>query len=547
MHMQPALIELAHCSLILGARTVLDEVSFSLRPGERWVLIGANGSGKTLLLKMLRGDVWPTPMGRERRCYRLEGEVRSEPRGAKGCIAYVGPERQDKYLRYGWDFTVAQVVTSGLFDEDVPLTHASRAQGERVARLLRRFGLWGLRRRKILGLSYGQRRLVLVARAFAGKAKVLLLDEVFNGLDAGAKETLRQALERRRGGPDWVLTSHRPQELPANITHVARICEGRIVWAGPAQDFRSAAGERAAARKPAAARTRPAGGPGRMGSGRVESVAGAAAGSRPAKEHGLEGESDARGIAWLPRRGARSGLDGAWLVRIRDADLYRDYRRVIRQLNWTLIRGQHWAVLGANGCGKSTLLSLLYGDLHPALGGSIERRGVAFGTHIERWKHRVGWVSPELQADHHQAGSLEQIVMSGRYASVGLDVVPTVQDRHAARRWMRFFGIELLRERGPREVSYGQMRLALLARAMVSGPRLLLLDEPCTGLDAQMRERVLSLIERLAGAGTQIVMAVHDAEDIVPSIRRILEIRRGKPTFIEIDEGHGLQTITSAS
>ena len=106
------LIELVNCSLIFEAHRALEEIDFRLRKGERWALIGANGSGKTMLLKMLRGDVWPTPTGRQRRTSSL----------AKEQIAYVGPERQDKYIRYDWNLTVTQVVTTGLFDEDIPLS-----------------------------------------------------------------------------------------------------------------------------------------------------------------------------------------------------------------------------------------------------------------------------------------------------------------------------------------------------------------------------------------------------------------------------------------
>jgi len=109
----PALIELAHCSLILDDHLVLDDVSFALRRGERWAIVGPNGSGKTLLLKMLRGDVWPTPTGKERRVCNLDD---SHVANSKELIAYVGPERQDKYVRYDWNLTVTQVVTTGLFD-----------------------------------------------------------------------------------------------------------------------------------------------------------------------------------------------------------------------------------------------------------------------------------------------------------------------------------------------------------------------------------------------------------------------------------------------
>ena len=519
---QASLIELSHCSLIFDEHRVLDEISFSLRPGERWALVGANGSGKTMLLKMLRSDVWPTPTGRERRRSTLSKEQ----------IAYVGPERQDKYVRYDWNLTVTQVVTTGLFDEDIPLSRPTHAQRERVTRVLRRFGLWGLRQRRILTLSYGQRRLTLVARLFAGNAPVLLLDEVFNGLDVRAKEKLRKALERPRSGHDWVLTSHRPKELPKNVTHIARIEHGRIVSAGP---IGAMAGVATAASKrgvaPASAQAR----------GEETSNAKRAHGFAGAKAHGGKTADVKRGrVADAVAERRVEGIHGGVglerggeararrpLFVITNADIYRDYRPVIRKLNWTLQRGENWAILGPNGSGKSSLLSMIHGDLHPALGGTIQRDGVPRGTHIEGWKKRVGWISPELQADHYLAKSIEEIVMSGRYASIGLNDAPTRADREAADRWLTFFNIEHLRARGPRQVSYGQMRIALFARAMIDDPELLLLDEPCTGLDGDVRATVLGFVQQLAERGTQIIMAVHDQEDIVPAVAKVLKIQRG--------------------
>ena len=490
------LIELKHCSLILDDQVVLDDVSFALRRGERWALVGPNGSGKSMLLKMLRGDVWPTPTGQEQRSWRLNGQVQHQPAGIKELIAYLGPERQDKYVRYDWDLTVMQVVTTGLFDEDIPLTSPTRSQRQKVDRLLHRFGLWKLRDRSILNLSYGQRRLTLVARMFASPARVLLLDEVFNGLDAKTKRLLTHALEQPRSGHDWIITSHRPAELPSNLTHVARISKGKLVSA-----------TRAGARS-------------RRGSS--EEAAQDVDKKSEAKRSHAAPRRTTKALA-LPARRRRVGKNN-WLVRITDADLYRDYRLVIRQLNWQLDRGQHWAILGANGSGKSSILSMIYGDLHPALGGKIERKGMKPGTRIEEWKRRVGFVSPELQANYFTARSIEEIVISGRYSSIGLNEPATASDRRAASRWLEFFGLEALRDRGPRQVSYGQMRLALIARAMMNQPELLLLDEPCTGLDQEVRLHVLEIIEQLARSGTQIVMAVHDREDIVPAVGNVLEI-----------------------
>jgi molybdate transport system ATP-binding protein len=488
-----ALIELSHCSLILDDEPVLDDVSFALRPGERWALVGANGSGKTMLLKLLRGDMWPTPTGRERRTYCLDGTPQREPGGIKERIAYIGPERQDKYVRYDWDLTVEQIVTTGLFDEDIPLTTPTRSQRAKVDRVLRRFQLRGLRTRRMLRLSYGQRRRVLVARAFASDAKVLLLDEVFNGLDRAARRALKLALERPRGGHDWIVTTHRPHELPANITHVAHIEAGRIVSAGPVSQRPLPAAPRKIRKRSASA------------------------------------------VPTSARRAGSSARRNAPLLVIKHADVYLDYRKVLSDVSLTLHRGEHWAVMGANGSGKSTLLRLIHGDLHPAFGGTIQRHGVPFGTHIERWKQRVGWVSPELQADHFLAASLEEVVISGRYSSVGLNAPPTAADRRAATRWFRHFDIEALRDRKPRQVSYGQMRIALLARAMINDPQLLLLDEPCTGLDGQMRKQILGMLEDIARNGTQLVMAVHDEHDIVPASARVLRIEKGGRILSQAD------------
>jgi len=516
-----SLIELSHCSLIFDEHRVLDDISFILRPGERWALVGANGSGKTMLLKMLRGDVWPTPTGRQRRRSSLRKEQ----------IAYVGPERQDKYIRYDWNLTVTQVVTTGLFDEDIPLSQPSHAQRERVARVLRRFGLWGLRQRRILTLSYGQRRLALVARLFASNAPLLLLDEVFNGLDVRAKKKLAEALERPRSGHDWVLTSHRPKELPKNVTHIARIEHGRIVSAGPIGGAGHGLISHASS---ASARTRgekmiePADAKGQVTSGDANAPGEATAEGRRGGVTDASAGRRARNIRGGLSRECDFGPDErAPLVTIRNADIFRDYRPVIRKLDWTLRRGENWAILGPNGSGKSSLLNVIYGDLHPALGGVVEREGAPRGSHIERWKKRVGSVSPELQADHYLAKSIEEIVMSGRYASIGLNDAATPEDRAAANRWLKFFNIEHLRTRGPRQVSYGQMRIALFARAMINDPELLLLDEPCTGLDGDVRATVLGFIQQLAERGTQIVMAVHDVEDIVPAVSKVLKIVRG--------------------
>jgi molybdate transport system ATP-binding protein len=181
-------------------------------------------------------------------------------------------------------------------------------------------------------------------------------------------------------------------------------------------------------------------------------------------------------------------------------------------------------VTGANASGKSSFLMLLYGDLSPAFGGGIERSGFPAGTPIEAWKRTVGYVSPELQADYASDVSLVDLVASGRHSSFGLADRPTSSDRRIAARWLEFFELSAVATRRPREISYGQMRRALLARALAANPRILLLDEPLTGLDPGQRAATKRLLERLMARRVSVVIAVHHAEDLPRGIARTLHL-----------------------
>ena len=372
-------VRLRHVDLNRDGRQILKGIRWDIRPGERWALIGANGAGKTQLLKLLAGDVWPTPTRRARREYRA-GNQPLELAEVKGGIAYVGAERQDKYERYGWNLNVEQVIATGVHASDLPLERLSAAERRRVAGLVRRFGLGKLRRRRMLALSYGERRRTLIARAFAMRPRLLLLDEVFNGLDSanrGRLHAILDALARTR--MPWVISAHRADDLPRRATHWAELKNGKL---------------RRLRRAP------------------VLNVTAAVRSSRAPRARSQ------------PRRG-----HGRPLIELRDVSIHRDYRAVLAHVDWSIRAGEQWGLLGANGVGKSTLLQLVYGDIAPALGGVIERHGHRSDEHIENFKRRVGWVAPELQSELVLLDSIEEIVLSGIYASVGLNEPPTRADR----------------------------------------------------------------------------------------------------------------------
>ena len=215
------------------------------------------------------------------------------------------------------------------------------------------------------------------------------------------------------------------------------------------------------------------------------------------------------------------------MIRLRHVSLYVDYRRVLRDVDWELNRGEHWAVFGANGAGKTSFLKLLYGDLSPALGGRIERAGLPPGAPIADWKRRIGYVSPELQTDYAVNVTVRDLVASGRYASIGLADAPTAADARAVDRWLRYFHLVSFADRRPSELSYGQMRRALIARALAAEPRMLLLDEPLTGLDPKQRAVIKGLLGRLRSELTLIV-AVHHPEDLPAGITHELRLGGGR-------------------
>ena len=116
-----------------SGRRLLDDVNWTIRPDERWVLAGANGAGKTQLLKLIAGSVWPTPPAREARLYRWKGELWRSPQGIQDEVGYAGPERQDRYTRYGWNHGVAEIVATGVHRSDIPLHSTNAADRRRVA------------------------------------------------------------------------------------------------------------------------------------------------------------------------------------------------------------------------------------------------------------------------------------------------------------------------------------------------------------------------------------------------------------------------------
>jgi molybdate transport system ATP-binding protein len=486
-------VELRDVNLMRGGRRVLRDVRWRIRAGERWLVCGANGAGKTQLLKIVAGLVWPTPTGRERRRYRIRGEWHREPAEVLDEIAYIGGERQDRYERYEWNFSVENVVGTGIYRTDIPLNRLTPRNRATIRRLLAGFGIEHLARRRFLTLSYGERRLVLIARALASRPKLLLLDEVANGLDAVRHAKLMQWLKSNAANRvPWVIATHRPEDVPENVTHALELEGGRFVRVG-----------RASAK---VVRHR-----------LVRQLNGAHTTTS------LGGRMPAQRIRVL------QSAQRSFLVRLTNASVYLDSVPVLSALTFEVRTGQCWVVSGPNGSGKTTLLRMLYGDYGVAIGGRIERRGIAPGVPIEDFKRWVGLIAPHLQSDQPRSLRVIDAVASGLYSSVGLNAAPTRGDLAKSLATLRACRLVALAKRSLVELSYGQLRRVLFARAWVAKPKLLLLDEPFAGIDPRTRALLQRQIEGFVAAGGACVLATHHPDEWPQNVTHELRLEQGVP------------------
>jgi molybdate transport system ATP-binding protein len=269
----------------------------------------------------------------------------------------------------------------------------------------------------------------------------------------------------RSGNIAWVCTAHRPEDAPA-ANRLLVLDGGRITYRGR---LTTAALQRAA-------RT------------------------------GFARRSPSVGVpAARTRRVTRASV----LVSLQHADVYLDGAHVLHGISMEVQRGQCWVVHGSNGSGKSTLLHTIYGDHGVARGGSLHRAGMAPGVPLQSFRARTALVSPQLQSDYPPYYRVLEAVVSGMHSSIGLNAAISEAERRRARQALRQFDLLPFADRPMGELSYGQRRRVLFARASVTRPRLWLLDEPFAGLDTRQRESLLEALDLQIESGTTVVLATH--------------------------------------
>lgn len=206
-------------------------------------------------------------------------------------------------------------------------------------------------------------------------------------------------------------------------------------------------------------------------------------------------------------------------------------RAVFQDLTLTLNQGEHTVILGPNGSGKSSLIRLLCRGIYPVVKPGSQLRIFGQST-VNLWnlRGRIGLVSPELQATYKGGVTGSDVVLSGLFGSVGLgrSQRPSGEQQQRVADLMEQLDLAELAGRPFRELSDGQRRRLLLARALVHEPELLVLDEPTDGLDLKARHGLLASLRRLARTGTTLLLVTHQIEAIIPEINRCVLLRSGQ-------------------
>ena len=463
------MIEYSHCSLRFSAAFSLVDIDWQIEPGQVWAILGPNGSGKSALASSLAG----------------EGEVQSGERRLGGWeVSLVSLEAQSRLidrerLRDDSDLTdeVSEGTPTGEMIDEV-------CQDEELkSELIEAFKLRNLLARGFRKLSTGETRKVLIIRALTCEADILVLDEPFEGLDTDAINKVGNLLANRNPSIPLVLVFNRLEELPDFVTNILYLDAGRVT-------HRFVCGEH----------------------NPISEVKKTLAHLMHLRTADLQ----------LPRPEsviARRLNRDSTLVRLRNAKVSYTENLVFEGLDWSINPGEHWQVSGPNGSGKTCLLNLITGDHPQCYVNDIAIFGYQRGEGESIWdiKQYIGFVSSALHWDYRLSVGVRNVIVSGFYDSIGLYQKATGQQLEIADAWLRLLGMEGKRGDPFSGLSYGEQQLLLIARAMVKHPLLLLLDEPCLGLDDINRHLVLALVER-------ICTATYGSE-LAPQVQKLRELR----------------------
>jgi len=499
----------------LRDRLILKNSFWQMRSDEHWAILGPNGSGKSTLVRSLWGGV---PLQSGRIVYDFASDGR-QPQlvPQKDEIGYVSFELHQSLMeheafqedlreyagRKDEVTTARDVIFSGILAN----RSVTPADEERFSEVVDHLGIQYLLQKGVNSLSTGEMRKTLIARALIKSPRLLILDEPFDGLDERSRVTLGESINRLMTGPMRViLVVHRLEEIVSNITHVLLVKDGQLLLQGPKDDV--------------------------LTSENISRLYGS-------NLH-LEKTSGGYRVSYGPEKSDRIDTSVVYeealqdvpevLIEMKDTTVQYNDLIVLDRLNWSMKTGENWAILGPNGSGKSTIVKLILGDNLQAYANQVFLFGKRKGSGETLWeiKRQIGAVSSELQVQYRKKMSAYDVIASGFYDSIGLYQYPTPKQKAIVDGWIELLKIGDISNQPYHQLSYGQKRMILLARAMVKSPALLIMDEPCHGLDISNRRRILRIIEMIGGTPTHLLYVTNHRDEILNCITHVMRLQKGK-------------------
>ncbi|MEM7564858.1 MAG: molybdate ABC transporter ATP-binding protein ModF [Pseudomonadota bacterium] len=452
----------------------LQDISWVIEPDQHWVVLGGTGSGKSALGAVFMG----------------EGELLSgEIEGLPVRIAIVSFEAQAALIeveRKKDDADILDVISEGTPVREMLAENCENPVLQQA--LIEAFNFEPLLDQGFRKLSSGESRKLMLIRALSRNLDLLILDEPFEGLDVASCEYLQQLLARLAPSTQTIFILNQFDEVQPFITHVAYMEEGRLTHQIKRSDDEAL-----------------------IGLSQLLHL----------KTTDLEippADNDHRAPTLQPDNP---------LVRIQNGRVAYGNTIIFKDLDWTIEPGQHWQVTGPNGSGKTCLLNLITGDHPQCYVNDINVFGMQRGNGESIWdiKQYLGYVSSALQWEYNVSVSVKNAIVSGFYDSIGIYQKYTDQQSEIADHWLSLLNMQDRSSQPFSQLSFGDQRLILIARAMVKHPPLLILDEPCLGLDELNRQLVLALIEKICLASETTVLYVnHRSKDRIPGIQNHLEM-----------------------
>ena len=474
-------LEIKNLTVQLGGETLLDNIYFTINKNEQWAIIGSSGSGKTLLAQILAGK------------YFYKGKIEyyfPVKKKDKNSIIIVEQQHRFKNLSNTNDLYYQQRFNS--YDSQQTITVQQELEqhfAENVFinnKWLDVLHVRNLLNEPLIQLSNGENKRVQLAIALLENPELLILDNPFTGSDVEGRETLQHIIQTISQKEIHIILITSCNEIPESITHIANLEKGKLIFAGKKESFRS---------------------------------------------KNLSYQKNKLDTEILNQLKIFQQNDFAIAIKMVNVSVRYGEKKILNNINWEVKKGECWSLSGPNGAGKSTLLSLITADNPQAYANEIylfdKRRGR--GESIWDIKQKIGFASPELHLYFDYSATCFEVIASGFFDTIGLFRRLSEEQEKKILLWLKLFQLENLRLKRLSQISISEQRKTLLARALIKIPPLLILDEPCQGLDDEQTFYFSNLINQICKAfNTTLVYVSHYQNQIPECVNNFLRLEDGK-------------------